>query len=126
MGGFRAIPGAITTAPPVEFFAMVPTIAVDFADTKPHEVCLRILPCRRPIRRWCDIEVAGSCVAQVDEAVAQAKDSDVVVAFVASRRSLKARRCGSRSTDLKVGIKPASICLRRNKALEAFAVLASR
>ena len=50
MGSFKAAPGASPTAPPVMQFPKVPSIAVDFADTKPHDFRLEYSHCgrRRP------------------------------------------------------------------------------
>jgi beta-glucosidase len=81
-GSFKAAPGASPTAPPYMHSAKVPTIPVDFADTKPHDF-------RLEYSHWGDEAGGGLTLkwqapaqAQVDEAVARANESDVVVAFV--------------------------------------------
>jgi beta-glucosidase len=81
-GSFKAAPGASPTAPPYMHSAKVPTIPVDFADTNPHDF-------RLEYSHWGDEAGGGLTLkwqapaqAQLDEAVARAKESDVVVAFV--------------------------------------------
>jgi beta-glucosidase len=81
-GSFTFAPGASPTAPPHMHSAKVPTIPVDFADTKPHDF-------RLEYSHWGDEAGGGLTLkweapaqVQLDEAVARAKESDVVVAFV--------------------------------------------
>jgi beta-glucosidase len=82
MGNFHAIAGQSPTAPAVEFFPAVPTIAMDFADTKPHEFIFEYSHAGDASGGGVTLKWQAPAQAQLDEAVAQAKDSDVVVAFV--------------------------------------------
>jgi beta-glucosidase len=82
MGNFTAIPGASPTAPPVMQFPKVPSIPVDFADNKPHDFRLEYSHSGDQFGGGVTLKWEAPAQAQLDEAVAQAKDSDVVVAFV--------------------------------------------
>jgi beta-glucosidase len=82
MGNFKAAPGASPTAPPVMDFPKIPSIPVDFSDTNPHEFQLEY-------SHWGDRAGGGVTLkweapaqTQLDEAVARAKEADVIVAFV--------------------------------------------
>jgi beta-glucosidase len=82
MGNFKAAPGASPTAPPVETFAKVPSIPVDFTDTNIHDI--RIEYSHSGDRAGGGLTLKWEAPPQVllDEAVARAKESDVVLAFV--------------------------------------------
>jgi beta-glucosidase len=82
MGNFHAIPGQSPTAPPVESFAVAPTIAVDFADTKPHEFVFEYSHAGDQSGGGVTLKWQAPAQVLLDEAVAQAKDADIVVAFV--------------------------------------------
>jgi beta-glucosidase len=82
MGNFHAISGQSPTAPPVEAFPITPTIAVDIADAKPHEFVFEYSHSGDQFGGGVTLKWQAPAQAQLDEAVAQAKDSDVVVAFV--------------------------------------------
>jgi beta-glucosidase len=82
MGDFHAITGQSPTAPPVESFPVAPTIAVDFADTKPHEFVFEYSHAGDGSGGGVTLKWQAPAQAQLDEAVSRAKESDVVVAFV--------------------------------------------
>ncbi|HVZ84413.1 MAG TPA: glycoside hydrolase family 3 C-terminal domain-containing protein [Terracidiphilus sp.] len=82
MGGFKAAPGASPTAPPVMDFPHIPSIPVDFADTKSHEFVLEYSHSGDRAGGGVTLKWEAPAQAQLDEAVAQAKQADVVVAFV--------------------------------------------
>ncbi len=82
MGSFRSAPGASPTAPPVETFAQTPTIAFDFADTTPHDFRFEYSHSADPFGGGVTLKWKAPAEAQLAEALARAKESDVVVAFV--------------------------------------------
>ena len=82
MGGFTALAGASPTAPPVMDFPKVPSIPVDFADTNAHEFVLEYSHSGDRSGGGVTLKWQAPAQAQLDEAVARAKESDVVVAFV--------------------------------------------
>jgi beta-glucosidase len=82
MGNFHASPGQSPTAPPVENFPKAPSIAVDFTDTKPHDFRLEYSHARDASGGGLTLKWEAPAQAQLDEAVARAKEADVVVAFV--------------------------------------------
>ncbi len=82
MGGFKAAPGASPSAPPVMDFPKIPSIPVDFADTKSHEFVLEYSHSADRAGGGVTLKWEAPAQAQLDEAVAQAKQADVVVAFV--------------------------------------------
>jgi beta-glucosidase len=82
MGSFKPAPGASPTAPPVETFAKTPKIEVDLSDTKPHEFQLEYAHSSDQAGGGVTLKWEAPAQAQIDEAVAKAKDASVVVAFV--------------------------------------------
>ncbi len=82
MGNFKSAPGASPTAPPVMAFPNPPSIPVDFADTKPHEFQLEYSHSSDRAGGGVTLKWEAPAQAQLDEAVSQAKQADVVVAFV--------------------------------------------
>ncbi len=82
MGNFKAAPGASPTAPPVMSFPKVPSIAVDFTDSKPHDFVLEYSHSDDRAGGGVTLKWEAPAQAQIDEAVAQAKNSDAVIAFV--------------------------------------------
>jgi len=82
MGSFKPAPGASPTAPPVETFAKSPKIEVDFSDTKPHEIQFEYSHSADQAGGGVTLKWEAPAQAQLDEAVAKAKDASVVVAFV--------------------------------------------
>ena len=82
MGNFKAAPGASPTAPPVEVFAKIPSIPVDFTDTKPHDFRLEYSHAGDQSGGGVTLKWEAPAQAQLDEAVARANEADVVVAFV--------------------------------------------
>jgi beta-glucosidase len=82
MGEFKVSPGASPTAPPLMKFLKVPSIPVDFADTNPHEIRIEYSHSGDQAGGGLTLKWDAPAQAQLDEAVARAKESDVVVAFV--------------------------------------------
>jgi beta-glucosidase len=82
MGNFHSAPGASPTAPPVMSFLKVPSIAVDFADTNPHDFKLEYSHSGDQSGGGVTLKWEAPAQAQLDEAVSQAKQADIVVAFV--------------------------------------------
>jgi beta-glucosidase len=82
MGNFQVIPGASLAAPPVEHFPKIPSIEVDFTDTKPHDFLLEYSHSGDQSGGGVTLMWQAPAQAQLDEAVARAKESDVVIAFV--------------------------------------------
>ena len=82
MGSFKAAPGASQTAPPVMAFPKEPSIPVDFTDTNPHAFVLEYSHSGDRAGGGVTLKWEAPAQAQLDEAVARAKDADVVVAFV--------------------------------------------
>ena len=82
MGNFKAVPGASPTAPPVMQFPKVPSIPVDFTDTNPHDFRLEYSHSGDPSGGGLTLKWEPPAQALLDEAVARAKEADVVVAFV--------------------------------------------
>jgi beta-glucosidase len=82
MGNFNAAPGASPTAPPVEHFPKPLSIAVDFTDNKPHDFRLEYSHAGDQSGGGLTLKWQAPAQAQLDEAVARAKESDVVIAFV--------------------------------------------
>jgi len=82
MGNFKAAPGASPTAPPVMNFPKPPSIPVDFTDTNPHDFKLEYSHSGDQSGGGLTLKWEAPAQAQLDEAVARAKESDMVVAFV--------------------------------------------
>jgi beta-glucosidase len=82
MGDFHVVPGASPTAPPVENFPRIPSIAVDFADTNAHDFRFEYSHSGDQSGGGVTLKWEAPAQAQLDEAVARAKEADVVVAFV--------------------------------------------
>jgi beta-glucosidase len=82
MGNFHSAPGASPTAPPVETFARTPQVAFDFADITPHQFSFEYSHSADRAGGGVTLKWVAPAQAQLDEAVSQAKQADVVVAFV--------------------------------------------
>ncbi len=82
MGNFKAAPGASPTAPPVETFVQTPKIEMDFADTTPNQFTFEYSHSADRAGGGVTLKWEAPAQAQLDEAVARAKEADVVVAFV--------------------------------------------
>ncbi|HUX45055.1 MAG TPA: glycoside hydrolase family 3 C-terminal domain-containing protein [Terracidiphilus sp.] len=82
MGNFKAAPGASPSAPPVMDFPKIPSIAVDFKDTNPHTFQLEYSHSGDLAGGGVTLKWEAPAEAQLNEAVARAKEADVVVAFV--------------------------------------------
>jgi beta-glucosidase len=82
LGNFKAAPGASPTAPPQQVNPRTPSIPVDFTDTKPHDFRLEYSHSGDQSGGGLTLKWEAPAQAQLDEAVARAKESDVVVAFV--------------------------------------------
>jgi beta-glucosidase len=77
-----AAPGASPTAPPVMQFPRSPEIPVDFSDTNAHQLQLEYSHSGDQAGGGLTLKWQAPAQAQLDEAVARAKEADVVVAFV--------------------------------------------
>ena len=82
MGNFKAAPGASPTAPPIMDFPKVPSISVDFTDSNPHDFVLEYSHSGDRAGGGVTLKWEAPAQAQLDEAVARAKESDIVLAFV--------------------------------------------
>jgi beta-glucosidase len=82
MGNFKAGNGASPTAPPIMDFPKAPSIAVDFTDTNPHDFLLDYSHAGDQSGGGVTLKWEAPAQAQLDEAVARAREADVVVAFV--------------------------------------------
>ncbi|MGD0830261.1 MAG: glycoside hydrolase family 3 C-terminal domain-containing protein [Terracidiphilus sp.] len=81
-GKLQPAAGASPTAPPVENFPKIPSIAVDFTDTKPHDFRLEYSHSGDRAGGGLTLKWEAPAQAQLDEALTRAKEADVVVAFV--------------------------------------------
>jgi beta-glucosidase len=82
MGNFKADTGASPTAPPIMDFSKPISIAYDFADTTPHTFVLEYSHSADRSGGGLTLKWEAPAQAQLDEAVAQAKQADAIVAFV--------------------------------------------
>jgi beta-glucosidase len=82
IGNFIATSGASPTAPPLMEFSNPPSIPYDFADTQPHTFVLEYSHSGDRAGGGVTLKWEAPAQTQIDEAVAQAKQADVVVAFV--------------------------------------------
>ena len=82
MGNFKAAPGASPTAPPVMHFPKPAEVPFDFTDTKEHAFELEYSHSADRAGGGITLKWQAPPQAQLDEAVARAKEADVVVAFV--------------------------------------------
>jgi len=81
-GNFKSAPGASPSAPPVFNGGTPAAVSVDFTDTNPHDFKLEYSHSGDQAGGGLYFKWAAPAQAQLDEAVAAAKQSDVVVAFV--------------------------------------------
>ena len=81
-GALNAAPGASPTAPPVMAFPKVPSIPFDFADTNPHDIRVEYSHSGDQAGGGLTLKWEAPAQAQLDEAVARAKEADIVFAFV--------------------------------------------
>ena len=82
LGNFKSAPGASPTSPPMMAFPTAATISYDFADTQPHTFVLEYSHAGDRAGGGVTLRWVAPAQPQLDEAVAQARKSDVVVAFV--------------------------------------------
>jgi beta-glucosidase len=82
MGNFKFAPGASPSAPPVMNGGSPVTVQYDFADTNPHEFKLEYSHTADQAGGGIYFKWVAPAQALLDEAVAAAKQSDVVIAFV--------------------------------------------
>jgi beta-glucosidase len=75
-------PGASPTAPPIMGRSNKPSIAVDFTDAKPHDFRLEYAHSGDQAGGGLTLEWEAPTQALLDEAVARAREADVLVAFV--------------------------------------------
>jgi beta-glucosidase len=79
---FKPALGASPTAPPVELNSVVPSIPVDFTDTKPHDFRLEYSHSGDRAGGGLTLKWQAPAQALLDEAVARAKEADMVIACV--------------------------------------------
>jgi len=106
LGNFHTEPGASPSAPPLMQFPKIPSIPVDFTDTNPHDIRIEYsLSSGKPPPRpnWTKLLPAPR----------NPMSSSPLSAFP---RSLKAKKCASRSTALTAATAPASTCPPPNKS----------
>ncbi len=82
LGNFHSQPGNSPTAPPEHKNHKIPSIAVDFTDTKPHQFQLEYSHSGDQSGGGLTLRWDAPAQAQIDEAVARANEADAVVAFV--------------------------------------------
>ncbi|HLY41712.1 MAG TPA: glycoside hydrolase family 3 C-terminal domain-containing protein [Terracidiphilus sp.] len=82
MGNFKSAPGASPTAPPVMDFPKNPSIAFDFTDTNPHEFQFEYSHASDRAGGGVVLKWEAPPQAQIDEAVARAKEASVVIACI--------------------------------------------
>ena len=82
MGNFITMPGNSPTAPPLMKFAKTPVIPVDFSDTNPHDFRLEYSHAGDQSGGGLTLKWIAPADAQLAEAVSQAQQADVIVAFV--------------------------------------------
>jgi beta-glucosidase len=82
LGDFHAAPGASPTAPPLQINIKVATIPIDFTDTNPHDIRVEYSHSGDQSGGGLTLKWEAPAEAQLDEAVARAKEADVVLAFV--------------------------------------------
>jgi beta-glucosidase len=82
MGNFKSAPGASPSAPPIMNGGQPVVVSYDFNDTTPHDFKLEYSHSGDQAGGGLYLKWAAPAQAQLDEAVAAAKESDVVVAFV--------------------------------------------
>jgi beta-glucosidase len=82
MGSFFTQPGFSPTAPPVMQFPKVPSIPVDFTDTKAHDIRVEYSHAGDRSGGGITLKWEAPAQAQLDEAVARAREAAVVIAFV--------------------------------------------
>jgi beta-glucosidase len=82
MGNFTTAPGNSPTAPPLMKFAKTPVIPVDFTDTNPHDFRLEYSHAGDESGGGLTLKWVAPADAQLAEAVSQAQNADVIVAFV--------------------------------------------
>ena len=78
----RAAPGAPPTMPPPMSRPLVPEVAIDIADTRPHDFVLEYSHAGDRAGGGVTLQWIAPAAVQIAEAVARAKEADVVVAFV--------------------------------------------
>jgi beta-glucosidase len=81
-GPQKAGQGGSPTQPLIALGARTPSIAVDFTDTNPHDFTLEYSHSGDHAGGGLTLKWEAPAQAQLDEAVAQAKQADVMVAFV--------------------------------------------
>jgi len=77
-----AAPGAPPTMPPPMSRPLTPQIAIDATDSRPHDFVLEYSHAGDRAGGGVTLQWIAPAQAQIDEAVARAKEADVVVAFV--------------------------------------------
>jgi beta-glucosidase len=81
-GNFSVVPGNSPTAPPLPVNPRVPSIPVDFTDTKPHDIRVEYSHSGDRSGGGLTLKWEAPAQAQLDEALARAREADVLIAFV--------------------------------------------
>ena len=82
IGHFKSAPGASPTAPPEQLNVKIPNIPIDFTDTKEHSITVEYSHSADRAGGGITLKWVAPPQAQIEEAVARAKEASVVVAFV--------------------------------------------
>jgi len=82
IGNFKSGPGASPTAPPIQQSPQSAVIPIDFADTKPHEICVEYSHSADMFGGGLTLKWQAPAQGLLDEAISRAKESDAVVAFI--------------------------------------------
>jgi beta-glucosidase len=82
IGNFIVVPGASPTAPPVMKFPKPASIAFDFTDTNAHDFRFEYSHSGDQAGGGVTLKWEAPAQAQIDEAVARAREAAVVIAFV--------------------------------------------
>ena len=94
-------PAASPTAPPPMSRSVVPEVAIDIADTAPHDVVWEYSHAGDRAGGGVTWQWVAPAQVQIDEAVARAKAADVVVAFVGLVAQSRRRRDGHQDSRLR-------------------------
>jgi len=115
MGNFYASPGRFTTAPPAEHFPKRPSIACRLYRYKPHDFRLEYSHASDAAGGGLTLKWEAPAQAQLDEAVARAKEADVVVAFAGLSPQLEGEEMKIKIDGFEAATAQASNCQLRNR-----------
>ena len=122
MGNFKAAPGASPTAPPQMDSPKPASVPYDFADTQPHAFVLEYSHSGDRAGGGVTLKWEAPAQPQLDEAVAAAKQADVVVAFVGLSPHLEGEEMRIKTEGFSGGDRTSmDLPLPQQKLLEAVA-----